>query len=266
MTRDGILIRVARLIGKERTLRVLRSRNKALRARVAASHRLQQLIEWGLPPTPEWFDHYLDVYHQWHETQNPNGLERGIFNLLALKEQGRLLEICCGDGFNAYHFYSIRSQDIIAVDFDPQVIQHARRLNQSPNIRYDVCDIRTSLPSGLFDNIIWDMGIEHFTPVEIAGLLTEMKTRLAEQGTLSGCTIVEKATGKQLVHHEYEFHSKDDLLRSLAPHFRNVKVFETQYPTRHSLYFFASDGVLPFDADWASQAVSRSSARQEQLK
>jgi hypothetical protein len=49
----------------------------------------------------------------------------------------------------------------------------------------------------------------------------------------------------------------DDLKRFLSPHFRNVKVFETIFPSRHNLYFWASDGALPFDAGWPHMAESR---------
>ena len=70
-------------------------------------------------------------------------------------------------------------------------------------------------------------------------------------GVLSGYTIVERGDGvKSLSHHEYEFKSKEDLRRFLAPHFARVTVFETKHPGRHNLYFWASDGVLPFQAEW----------------
>jgi len=55
---------------------------------------------------------------------------------------------------------------------------------------------------------------------------------------------------KSLSHHEYEFKSKEDLRRFLAPHFACVTVFETKHPGRHNLYFWASDGVLPFQPEW----------------
>ena len=255
MTLDGVIFRLTKLIGKERALRFIRARNERMRKTATTWHRRQQLIEWGMPPTPEWFDHNLDVY-RWHETRNPQGMERGVFNLLALKEQGKLLEICCGDGFNAYHFYGIRMKEIAAVDFDPEVIEHARRLNQASNIRYNVCDIREGLPEGPFDNVVWDMGIEHFTPTEIAEIMTRIKGIMTSEGILSGCTIAERAGGKQLVHHEYEFKSKEDLLRFFTPHFRTAKVFETFYPNRQTLYFYASDGILPFDPEWAAQVSS----------
>ena len=41
-----------------------------------------------------------------------------MFSRLVLKENSRMLEICCGDGFNTRHFYSTRARSIIALDFD----------------------------------------------------------------------------------------------------------------------------------------------------
>jgi len=107
------------------------------------------------------------------------------------------------------------------------------------------------MPEGKFENIIWDAAIEHFTPTEIAKILEGIKSRLTDDGILSGYTIVERTDGtKSLSQHEYEFKSKEDLLRFFTPHFRNVTVFETEYPERHNLYFWASDGVLPFGPGW----------------
>lgn len=251
-----IVRRIGSRIGKERTLYPIKKLNEFLRKQVASTHRLQMQIEWELPPQPEWFDHYIDHYYQWHNSRNPFWLERGIFSLLTLKDQGQVLELCCGDGFNAYHFYSIKAKQIVAVDFDATVIQHAKQKNKATNIEYKLCDIRFGMPEGVFDNIVWDAAMEHFTPEEIASIMSMIKDRLREGGILSGYTIVEKSEGKQLSHHEYEFKSKEDLLRFLTPYFKNVKVFETIYPVRHNLYFYASDGVLPFDLSWKSQIVS----------
>jgi hypothetical protein len=114
-----------------------------------------------------------------------------------------------------------------------------------------LADIRTNMPQGAFDNVVWDAAIEHFTEEETAGILSGIKTRLADGGILSGYTLVEKQDGtKSLDQHEYEFKSKEDLLRILTPHFANVTVFETKYPSRHNLYFWASDAGVPFDHDW----------------
>jgi len=149
-----------------------------------------------------------------------------------MKPDAKLLEICCGDGFNARHFYSSRAASIIAIDFDKTAIPHAKRFNAAPNITYIQQDIREGLPPGPFDNIVWDTAIEHFTEVEVDQMMRELVQRLGPYGILSGYTLSEAADGrKSNALHEYEFKDKEDLRRFFTPHFKHVKVWETIYPT-----------------------------------
>lgn len=209
------------------------------------------------PPQPEHFDHRIDLYFQWLQTRNSLWLERGVFSALAIKTDAKVLELACGDGFNTRNFYSLRSHEITAIDFDPKAIATAERNNSAPNITYILGDIRTDMPEGTFDNIVWDAAIEHFTPDEIQTLMERIKTRLKQGGVLSGYTIVERSDGKKsLSHHEYEFQSKQDLLRFFTPYFKHVTVFETVYPERHNLYFWASDETIPFDDTWSAMVNS----------
>jgi SAM-dependent methyltransferase len=233
-------------------LEMAASTEASLAARWAkAAHKRLFRIQWKLPPQPEHFDHHIDLYYQWPDTRNSFWLERGVFGSLALKNGGKLLELACGDGFNARHFYSLRCQEVVACDFDETALATARRKNGAPNLTYVLADIRMAMPAGQFDNIVWDAAIEHFTPEEIDGVLRDICSRLKPTGVLSGYTIVEQSTGeKSLSHHEYEFKSKEDLLRFFTPRFAHVTVFETLHPTRHNLYFWASNGGLPFGANW----------------
>jgi hypothetical protein len=213
----------------------------------AAYHRLF-LAQWGLYPLPEFFEHKIGHYWQWEARNSPWSVERGVFSLLAMKQGCKALELCCGDGFNAHYFYRARVGSMLSVDFDPKAIAYARKNFRSDNIHFELADIRTQMPEGQFDNIVWDAAIEHFTEAEIDDIMQNIKRRLGSEGILSGYTIVERADGKKMLHHhEYEFKSKEDLARFLTPHFRNVRVFETIYADRHNLYFWASDGAIPFD-------------------
>jgi ubiquinone/menaquinone biosynthesis C-methylase UbiE len=217
----------------------------------AGAHHRLFLAQWGILPVPEFFEHKVGLYWSWKATRSPLFVERGVFSLLAMKPNCKALELCCGDGFNAHYFYSFRAGSILSVDFDPKAIAYANRNFQADNVTYRLADIRTQLPEGIFDNIIWDAAIEHFTPDEIVDLVINIKKRLGQNGVLSGYTMVEGADGKMaLPHHEYEFKSKEDLARFFLPHFQNVTVFETIYPDRHNLYFWASDGVIPFMDQW----------------
>jgi len=223
----------------------LKSLNFVMRKVSALTHFAQFAAQWGFAPRPEWFDHYLDQHWQWSAKGEAFWVERGVFSRLVLKPNAKLLEICCGDGFNARHFYASKAASIIALDFDKDAIPHARRYNSAPNIAYVQQDIRSGLPAGPFDNIVWDAAIEHFTEGEIDAIMGQLVERLGPSGILSGYTIVEAASGKKAnALHEYEFKGKDDLRRFFTPHFRFVKVWETTYPTRHNLYFVASQAPV----------------------
>jgi hypothetical protein len=128
---------------------------------------------------------------------------------------------------------------------------HPSRQTVQLRSQHHVCakGVRKGLPAGPFDNIVWDAAIEHFTEVEIDKLLREIVSLLGSDGILSGYTLTEAADGKKgNALHEYEFKNKEDLRRFFTPHFKFVKVWETIYPTRHNLYFAASQSeISPFD-------------------
>lgn len=171
-----------------------------------------------------------------------------------MKPGCRVLDLCCCGGFFAYHFYSGRAASVLSVDFDPVEINHARTNFRTGNLEFRVADTRTEMAEGVFDNFVWDAAIEHFPPEETTAILEKIEVRLTPDGVLSGYTLVEKSTGKSLVHHEYEFKSREELAGILHARFRNVMVFENisadALEERHNLYFFASNGAVPFSPEW----------------
>ena len=125
-------------------------------------HRKQFEFEWGGKVQPRWFNHYTDLYYKFRETRNPLWLERGVFSSLAIPLNSKILELCCGDGFNTFHFYSNRASSITAVDFDQSALTFAKKYNQNSKIDYQFCDITKALPDDSFNNIVWDESIEQF--------------------------------------------------------------------------------------------------------
>lgn len=210
-------------------------------------------MEWGVD-NPEYFDHFLEQHNTWRREQHAVGWERGVLSTIALDssyagKKPHVLELCCGDGFNTYHFYSVKAESIVAVDFDEHAISVARRNNAAPNISYRVCDIRYEIPREGFDNVIWDAAIEHFTEEETNQILSAIKSSLRQGGVVSGYTLLEEKGGAMHLHqHEREFKDMEDLARVLQPHFRNIHILRTSSPSRENLYFFASDESLPFDS------------------
>ena len=251
-----VSLQAAQFVRKWNLVPAVKAFNRMMRYLVGFGHKLQFEAEWTVHPTPEWYDHLIFQYWLWPMSRNPMSWERSIFSMLPMKNGCRVLDLCCGGGFFAHHFYSGRASKVISVDFDPEAIAHAKTNFQAPNVEYRCADIRSDMPEGAFDNIVWDAAIEHFTLEETGKIMQDIKRRLGPAGVLSGYTLVEKATGKSLSHHEYEFKSKEELAGILKRSFANVLVFENishdQFEERHNLYLYASDAQLPFDPGWAS--------------
>src|ERR1700744_640861 len=70
----------------------------------ANAHKRLRWAQWCLPPNPEHFQHKIDLYWGWMETRSSFWVERGVYSTLAIEPGASVLELCCGDGFNAFAF------------------------------------------------------------------------------------------------------------------------------------------------------------------
>jgi hypothetical protein len=259
---DRVLRRTTRevgsLFGKPRVMRGVRALASFSREANYWIHGLNLYLHWSMAPQPEWQDQYTTLHYLWRRFNKPDLAERGFMSLLGIAPDSAVLELCSGDGFFSKHFHAARARTVTAVDFDPAVVAHAQKYNSAPNITYRTLDIRKSLPEGAFDNVLWNGAIEHFSAAELETIMAGVKSRLVPGGLLSGYTVAEMPGVTQLSHHELAFHSMADLGNLLSRFFLNVRVIESRWPpTVHNLYFFASDGRLPFDDGWKPQWVMR---------
>jgi SAM-dependent methyltransferase len=226
----------------------------ASRRLAAVSHWAKFQCDWLIPPEPEFQDQFLNQHYLMPEFKRTFWLEGAVFCGLGIKPGRRILELCCGMGWYTDYFYSPFASEIIAVDFDPRAIEMAQRFHQQPNIKFEVMDIREKFPTGPFDTVIWDGAIEHFTEKEIDGVMKNLKAVMTPDACLLGYTIAETASAPQLPTHETHFSGIEHVAGILRPFFKNVRAFERIHPTlsppRHNLFFYASDGVLPFDKEW----------------
>ena len=208
------------LLRKLGFLNIFRPLNGYVRRLSAMTHKWQHDLEWGVDPSPEWYDTFMGQHYSWHDSRITWVWDRGVFSAFAMRPDARVLDLCCGGGFFTYHFYAGRAAKVTGADFDPRAIEHARRYNKAPNVEYVIADIRKELPPGEFDHIVWDAAIEHFTPDEINAVIRAMRKQMSPSAILSGYTIQVRADGAaQHSDHEYEFLSKEDLARFIAPHF-----------------------------------------------
>jgi ubiquinone/menaquinone biosynthesis C-methylase UbiE len=227
----------------------LRFINRILRNFLRLTHEAQFYAEW-LVDHPEYFEHQMDLHYKWHKTRSPHAIERGVFSSFALRNEtpptGKTLDLCSGDGFFSYYFYSIRSESVIAIDFDSSAIEFAKKnYFEAKNIQFIVGDIRKDIPDGPYDNIVWDASIDYFSKEEIQDIMVRIKAVLKTDGTLSGFSVVNPDYGAKHLH-KLEIQNESDLIDFFSPFFKNIDVFTTTYPDRKNLYFYASDRELPF--------------------
>lgn len=188
---------------------------------------------------PEWFDHRIDLF-LWAEKRVPFWVERGVFARAIMSEGDNVLDLCCGDGFYSYYFYSRTAAHIFAVDRDESAVEHARKWHGLANIAYRQLDIITHFPQGHYDVIVWDAAIEHFNLHEIRMILYKCYNRLLKNnGVLCGYTIIPTAGWATPNAHKHEFGSAEELRALLLETFPFAATFETIYPSRHNLYFRA---------------------------
>jgi hypothetical protein len=52
------------------------------------------------------------------------------------------------------YFCSTRVGSMVPVDFDAEAVDYARRHFRAKNVTYELADIRTQMPDGIFDNVV----------------------------------------------------------------------------------------------------------------
>lgn len=228
----------------------------ASRSVAGLTHFGLYVAQWGIKPTPHWFDHNVDVYWQWPKKHDSSWLERGILNSLCL-EGGDALELTCGDGFYTSRFYASKLTRVVACDRDAKAIASARKYSKASNVDYVVADILTDMPIGEFQHVIWDFGFpwcNHFSSQEIESIVHQCKTRLKPGGIFSGYLALLSQSGVRAKNEGAEdvnFKNIASLKAFLLSHFAHVSVMETISPGRHNAYFYASDDTVPFGDGWA---------------
>jgi 2-polyprenyl-3-methyl-5-hydroxy-6-metoxy-1,4-benzoquinol methylase len=241
-------LRPAQRATKPYTVRLLRRVNQAMRAANRFTHGLQWRVEWSWPPSPEWFDHHLGVHYAAEVQAQTISDERGVYANLAVPAGGHILDLCCGDGWYAKHFFARKAAAVTAVDYDPDAIAYARRVNRHPAVIFEVQDVRSSLPDGPFDGVVWSGAIEHFSEAETVEILQALQARMRPGALLAGDTVLAADQGVHLVHHLREYTSERDLVEVLSRVFAHACAWRSDHPARTELYFFASDdrAALPF--------------------
>ena len=190
--------------------------------------------DWLLCDSPPHFEDNRCFLHLWYLSRgtrwplgrNPDFLARGLFNREVMRAGDRVLDICCGDGFFDFLFYSGIAGQVDAIDIDRSAIAMANRYHLANNVSYRVLDcVKEELPQGSYDVVVWDGAIAHFTKDEVANVMAKIKNALGSDGILVGSEALETWEGKTWDHH-LAFPEPADLRQFLLQFFPHVLIKE----------------------------------------
>jgi SAM-dependent methyltransferase len=198
----------------------------------------QRQWRWADEP-PHFFDHRIGSFNFAVGREHGFGYLRGYYAAEVMRDGDTVLDIGCGDGFFARRFFRPRGAAVDAIDIEPGAIEHARRHNSTPGVRY-VCQdaVAEPFPRETYDVIVWDGALGHFPPETTERMLEKIRTALSRNGAFVG----SESLGFAGEDHLQFFQSLDDLGRLLAAHFPHVLLREFEYTI--------PDGSLRHEAFW----------------
>jgi 2-polyprenyl-3-methyl-5-hydroxy-6-metoxy-1,4-benzoquinol methylase len=128
----------------------------------------------------------LEEYARNGDICGAHHLARYLWLAEALAERGEILDIGCGAGYGS-HLIATRFPDsrVLAVDYDPEGVSHARSSYEAPNLRFVEADAMTWSSQEMarqFNAIISFDSIEHMPHREL--FLENVVEHLTPEGTL----------------------------------------------------------------------------------
>ncbi|CAM3636525.1 class I SAM-dependent methyltransferase [Brevibacillus invocatus] len=105
----------------------------------------------------EWFERsFREDYVLVYRHRDDSAANEEIGNLLArlpIKQQGKVLDLCCGSGRHSRALAS-RGYEVVGVDLSPVLLQLAEEQNHFSNLRFVRCDMRDIPFQNEFDIVV----------------------------------------------------------------------------------------------------------------
>lgn len=201
-----------------------------------ASDRLIR-AQWGYT-APDWYDHR-------HRLLNPEEYFTDFWTMSAdnvlsvLPLDGRVLNLCAGDGYYDFYFWRRRASEIVCVDANPEAHRQAMRLHSAENIQHLLADVLTYEPeASYFDVVVIRGAIEHFSRENQQVIFAKAAAALKPGGWFCGDTVANPAQEtKMLEAHEHEWADEQEMRAELSEAFSEVETRTLESRTRTTLFW-----------------------------
>lgn len=193
--------------------------------------------QWGYGE-PEWFDHRLHLLdpERWFSDYWTASADN-ILKVLPL--EGRMLNLCSGDGFYDYWFYRKRASDIECIEYNKEVFDFAMRHHAHSKIQYHFGNVLDfPLKPSYYDVVCIRGAIEHFSPADQIIIFKKSFAALKDGGFFCGDTPAKKIQmDKQLPSHEYEWSDEEEMRQCLGKVFSTIESWTIRSADRTTLFW-----------------------------
>jgi SAM-dependent methyltransferase len=197
--------------------------------------------DWGKPQKPFFFKKEADLYSWYYQApvKGVEWLEQGAYARQVFTKDCRVLDLCTGDGFFPYMFYSDFAGHIDAVDFDKDAVAHANANYAHRNIRYNLMDILSAdFPGKDYDVVIWNTALDYFSREQQNLVFDKILRSTKPNFTFVGAVPkVHPNDKKHSDNHVKHFTHELELRELLGNWFQQIDIFYTDYNHRSTFYF-----------------------------
>ncbi len=193
--------------------------------------------QWGYGDQ-DWFDHrhhLLDA--EKHFTDFWTLSADNVLRVLPLN--GKLLDLCAGDGFYDYYFYRKRASEITCVEMKNESFRYSVRLHSAENIKHLNEDVLVYEPEESYYDVVLIRGaIEHFSQEEQYVIFKKALKALKINGYFCGDTVANPASGQSLLPaHENEWKNEIEMRQELSKFFKHVETYSYESKERTTLFW-----------------------------
>jgi len=167
----------------------------------------------------DWYDHRLHLLTD--QAWSPFWTMSADHVMRKIPSDGKFLNLCAGDCFYDYHYYSKQASEVWCIDRNQTSNYIANRVHKKENMKIILSDIfNYQYPEKYFDTICIRGAIEHFNDKQMEDIINIVKHALKDNGWFVGDT--PKAT-HDCVHHIKEFENEEELKQFMLKYFRIVE-------------------------------------------
>ena len=195
---------------------------------------------WDKKELPFFFKKEIDLY-SWHykaHCSSSKWCEQAVYARKEMFKNCVVLDLCTGDGFFPYYFYTDFAKRIDTVDFDKDAVAYAKKHYSQEKIRHFQKNIITEdLPSNDYDRVFWNTAIDYFSHDEQLLVLDKVIAASKKDMMLVG-SVPKVAEGvRHSNNHNQQFSHKKDLEAVFSKKFKNYEIFHTDYNDEGIFYF-----------------------------